>query len=252
MKSQLLIREFARLTGVTVRTLRYYDAIGLLRPSGRRPNGYRVYAPADLFRLQQVVALKFLGFALGEIRRILAQRGLSAAKSFRAQAEIISEEVRRLERASRIILQVNKALAKGKTLDWQKIIAIIKEMQMDEDTKKGWAEKFFTPVEMEEFREIGRKYTPAEMAAYEKRWTTLIEEVKANLEAEPASDLAQDLARRWQTLLDEGYGAHPDLKKRIGEAYKGGAVPAEYRTFGPEVWNFIARAMNARKDRKKG
>jgi DNA-binding transcriptional MerR regulator len=251
MKSQLLVREFARLTGVTARTLHYYDAIGLLRPSGRRPNGYRVYAPADLFRLQQIVALKFLGFSLAETRRILGQKGLSVARSFRVQAEIISEEINRLERAGRIIQGVNRAMAEGKTLDWQEIIDIIKEIQMDKDTKKGWAEKFFTPEEMRESQEIGRKFTPDEMAAYQKRWAALIEEVKTNVGADPASTGAQDLARRWQALLDEGYGEHPNLKKRIGEAYQSGAIPADYRTFGPDVWNFIARAMRARKSQKK-
>ncbi|MCK7478369.1 MAG: MerR family transcriptional regulator [Candidatus Moduliflexus flocculans] len=71
MKNRYLVREFAKLTRVTVRTLHYYDQIGLLEPSFERPNGYRVYTDADLLKLQQIVTLKFMGFSLDEIRRLL-------------------------------------------------------------------------------------------------------------------------------------------------------------------------------------
>jgi hypothetical protein len=118
-------------------------------------------------------------------------------------------------------------------------------IQMGEDVKKGWHEKFFTEAELKEFQEVGKKYTPKMMTAYQNRWTALIEEVKANIGLAPESDKAQDLGRRWKALLDEGYGDHPQLKARIGEAYKAGAVPQEYRFFGPEVLDFIKKVQAA-------
>ncbi|MBC8076991.1 MAG: MerR family transcriptional regulator, partial [Chloroflexales bacterium] len=57
------VQEFARLAGVTVRTLHFYDEAGLLAPSGRSDSGHRRYRPHDLLRLQQIVTLKRLGFA---------------------------------------------------------------------------------------------------------------------------------------------------------------------------------------------
>ena len=56
-KTGYLIREFAKLTRVTVRTLRYYDQIGLLKPSFERPNGYRVYTDADLLKLLNMLCI---------------------------------------------------------------------------------------------------------------------------------------------------------------------------------------------------
>lgn len=251
MKDQYLIKEFAALTGTTVRTLHHYDQIGLLRPSGRRPNGYRVYTRADLLRLEQVVALRFLGLSLKEIKRILGSPALTLEKSLKVQAGIIAEEVRRLEGAGRALRQVFGQLEKGKKADFNKVIMIIKEIQMDEEKKKNWAERFFTPEEMAEFKEIGKGYNPDRMEAYQKKWAALIEEVKGNLGTDPAGPLGQELARRWQALFNEAYGKHPDLKKRIGEAYRSGAVPAEYQTFGPEVWEFISRAISALKKEDK-
>jgi DNA-binding transcriptional MerR regulator len=245
MKDQHLIKEFAVLTGTTVRTLHHYDQIGLLRPSGRRPNGYRVYTQTDLLRLEQIVALRFLGLSLREVKRILDSPALTLKKSLKVQAGIIAEEARRLEGAGRALRQVFGQLEKGEKADFNKVITIIKEIQMDEEKKKNWAERFFTPEEMAEFKQIGKGYTPGQMEAYQKKWAALIEEVKSNLGTDPAGPLGQELARRWQALFNEAYGKHPDLKKRIGEAYRSGAMPAEYQTFGPGVWEFISRAISA-------
>jgi DNA-binding transcriptional MerR regulator len=245
MKTQYLIKEFATLTGTTVRTLHHYDQIGLLRPSGRRPNGYRVYTQDDLLRLEQIIALKFLGLSLREIGRILKSPALTVEKSLRVQAGIIAEEARRLEGAARAVRQVIKQLETGKKVDIRKVIKIIQEIQMSEETKKNWAERFYTPEEMKEFEEIGRGYTPEQLEAYQKKWAALIEEVKSNLGSDPTLPVGQDLARRWQALFDEAYGGRPNLRKRIGEAYRSGAVPAEYQMISPEVWEFISKASSA-------
>jgi DNA-binding transcriptional MerR regulator len=245
MKSQYLIKEFAALTGTTVRTLHHYDQIELLRPSGRRPNGYRVYTQNDLLRLEQIIALKFLGLSLLEIKRILQSPALTVEKSLRVQAGIIAEEARRLEGAAQAVRQVMGQLETGKKVNFKKVIAIIQEIQMSEEKKRNWADRFYTPEEMEEFKEIGRGYTPKQMEAYQKKWASLIEEVKSNLDTDPTSPVGQDLARRWQALFDEAYGAHPNLRKRIGEAYSSGAVPAEYQMISPEVWEFIGKASSA-------
>ncbi|MEN6561126.1 MAG: MerR family transcriptional regulator [Acidobacteriota bacterium] len=245
-----LIREFARLTRVTVRTLHYYDQIGLLKPSFERPNGYRVYTDADLLRLQQIVTLKFMGFSLDEIGRLLASRGYQAVKSLKVQAEAVRDEIARLREASRAIDQVLARLEKDGRIHREKLIRIMEVIQMGEDVKKGWHEKFFTEAEMKEFAEIGKQYTPEDMDAYQNRWAALIAEVKANLGLDPAGDKAQDLGRRWKTLLDEAYEGHPELKARIGQAYGAGAIPKEDNMIGPEVWGFIKKVQAAAGARK--
>ena len=59
--------EFAKLAGVTIRTIRYYDKIGLLKPTMILENGYRRYCNQDLITLQKILCLKELGFSLEEI-----------------------------------------------------------------------------------------------------------------------------------------------------------------------------------------
>jgi DNA-binding transcriptional MerR regulator len=65
------VGEVSEMTGVTVRTLHHYDEIGLLAPRGRSEAGYRLYAYADLARLQEILVWRALGFSLSEIQSIL-------------------------------------------------------------------------------------------------------------------------------------------------------------------------------------
>ena len=71
MPKLLQIGELGKQTGLSIRTLRYYDEIGLLMPSHRTEAEYRLYSEADIARLQQILSLRQLGFALKEIRQCL-------------------------------------------------------------------------------------------------------------------------------------------------------------------------------------
>jgi DNA-binding transcriptional MerR regulator len=244
-KNGYLVREFAKLTRVTVRTLHYYDQIGLFKPGFERPNGYRVYTDADLLRLQQIVTLKFMGFSLTEIRRLLDGKGYEAVKSLRVQAAAVRDEIARLREASRAIDQVLARLEKDGRIHKQKLIKIMEVIQMGEDVKKGWHEKYFSEADIKKFQDVGKNYSPEAMVAYQDRWAALITEVKANVGLDPASDKAQDLGRRWTELFNEVWGGRPELKTKIAAAYSAGAIPKEHNMIAPEVWDFIKKVHAA-------
>ena len=69
-----LIKEFSIMTNISVRSLHHYDRIGLLKPSKRLSNGYRVYSQFDLLKVQPILALRFLGFSLLVIKEILKKK----------------------------------------------------------------------------------------------------------------------------------------------------------------------------------
>lgn len=243
------VKEFADLANVTVRALHHYDRIGLLRPRRRARNGYRVYAERDLLRLQQTVTLKFMGFRLEEIRRILSRPRFAVSRALAVQAEAVERETQRLARAARALRETAAALDAGGRIDWTRIIKIMEELRMSEQNKQEWTKKFFTEADMKEFEAIGKNYSPEAMKAYEDKWTALIAEVKANLGQDPESPVARELARRWDALFAEAYGGHPELSLKIGQAYQqawktgqdfGGRMP-----FGPEIQEFIAKARKA-------
>jgi DNA-binding transcriptional MerR regulator len=85
------IKDLGKLTGVSVQTLHHYDRIDLLKPSLRLSNGYRVYSEKDLLRLQQIIALKFFGFELSQIKALLAGCA-GAIEHFSVQAKLLEQK----------------------------------------------------------------------------------------------------------------------------------------------------------------
>ena len=90
------IQEAARLTGVTERTLRYYDRIGLLHPSGMTESGYRLYDEDALRRLQQILFFRELGFPLAQIREIMDSPGYDMNEALRRHRLLLIAERDRL------------------------------------------------------------------------------------------------------------------------------------------------------------
>src|SRR5262245_35041121 len=98
------IKDFSALTGVSVRTLHHYDRLGLLRPP-RAKSGYRLYSTGDFAVLEQIVALKFIGVALRDIKRLLRSDRRELKGVLAAQQVVLEEKRRRLDLAIAVIRQ---------------------------------------------------------------------------------------------------------------------------------------------------
>ena len=114
-------REFADLTGVTVRTLHHYDRLGLLKPSRYTRAGYRLYCERDFARLEQIVTLKFIGFSLKEIKNILNHSSSDLATALRQQREAIEEKRSRLELAIQAIQRAEYVIATSEESGWESV-----------------------------------------------------------------------------------------------------------------------------------
>lgn len=88
----MLIHELVKLSGVSARALRYYDEIGLLKPSEVGDNGYRYYAQADIDRLQQIVFYKELDFKLEAIKEILDAPDFTVQRALKQQYKLIGHK----------------------------------------------------------------------------------------------------------------------------------------------------------------
>ncbi len=102
--------ELANLTGVTPRTIRYYDQRGLLKPESRNAEGYRLYGSDALLRMQRITMLKFAGFSLGEIRdalEVTEQESLWQLLS--DQKQLITQRVEQLEEIINLLDELSQA-----------------------------------------------------------------------------------------------------------------------------------------------
>ena len=84
------VNEVSKLTGVSIRTLQYYDTIGLLKPDGYTASGYRLYDDTALERLQQILLFKELEFPLKEIKRIIDAPDFDRDKALSQQIELLT------------------------------------------------------------------------------------------------------------------------------------------------------------------
>jgi DNA-binding transcriptional MerR regulator len=233
-------QEFAAMAGVTVRALHHYDRLGLLRP-GRSRAGYRVYRERDLERLEQIVALKFLGLPLKQIRELLDRDGRDLRAALRAQRTALEEKRRMLDRAIQALgdaeQQPTPALLK-------KIIEVI---DMQDNT--NWAEKYYSPEARAKIDARRQEWTPELQAQATKDWSELIADVEKAVGEDPASDRVQALASRWRKLVEGFTGGDAEVSAGLRKLYADQANwPGDFQQrmkpfMKQEVWELMARAM---------
>jgi DNA-binding transcriptional MerR regulator len=197
------IHEFAELAGVTVKALHHYDRLGLLKPK-RTDGGYRMYAERDLERLEQIIALKFLGIPLKQIKIVLDRPALKLPDTLRLQRKALEERQQLLSRAIRAIRLAEDALETGKATEpaiLKRIIEVI-EMQNEIDVMK----KYYGTEEAWEKRRRFYEQGPS------REWRELYRDVAAALGEDPAGEVAQALADRWLKLGLRAYNGEPEFQ----------------------------------------
>jgi MerR family transcriptional regulator, thiopeptide resistance regulator len=213
--------EFAKRAGVTVRALHHYDRLGLLKPSGRTDAGYRFYTDRDLVRLEQIVALKFIGFPLTKIRDLLNRkdrdrRELDLSEMLRQQRQIIAEKRDHLDRAVRAIERAEQVVALGQKSDWEPFRKIIEVIQMQK--RKDWMKKYYTEVQL---ADLGKRWSPEVQAEAERGWAALARDTEQAIARgeDPAGAAGQELAAKRRELLRQFTGGDPEMEKNLQKLY---------------------------------
>lgn len=131
----MTVGEAAKKTGVTVRTLQYYDKEGLLSPSAESEGGRRLYTDKDLVILHQIISLKSLGFSLDDIkhRLIPLETPIDVATALTEQADSIREKIEQLTASLTAIERLKEEVLQMQTVDFKKYADIIVNLQMKND-----------------------------------------------------------------------------------------------------------------------
>ncbi|NMA58532.1 methyltransferase domain-containing protein [Clostridium cochlearium] len=132
--------QFAKKAGVTLRTLRYYDKIGLLKPTSYNELGHRLYTKEDFGNLQKILTLKFIGLSLEEIGDIMKYDLISKGfkKSLEIQKEIIEEKARQMQNIVKAIDETLNMMEDDDKVNWDKFINIISLINED----KKWIKQY--------------------------------------------------------------------------------------------------------------
>lgn len=200
------IKEMSDLTQTSVRMLRHYDKIGLLKPSYRAANGYRYYTAQDLAKLQQIIALKYFGFSLNSIEAIL-QKHDNVYAHLQAQQQVVKSKHMQLQRVDDALGEILKSLSPNETPNWQDLTILIERYRMTESLrnklKSSWAGKELDEAQFEEYLSMYEQF-PAEFAMRDK----LIAQLNNNEFGDPSGPdgerymaMVYDLGRKTKALL---------------------------------------------------
>lgn len=243
------IQAFAELAGVTVRTLHHYDRLGLLVPQ-RCPganradaSGYRLYTAADLERLEQIVALRFLGFPLRQIQALLVGQALPLKQALRLQQSLLRQKRQQLDRALAAIQTSLAAARPSPTL----LKTILQELTMSSNQQE-WTDKYYSEAAKAKIAARAPSFTPAMQVTASRQWAELVAEVEAALGEDPTSPKVQALAARWIKLAEGFTQRDPEVTAGLKKVWADrqnwpSDMQQQAAPFRPAVMEFIRKVM---------
>lgn len=129
--------EFARLAHISVRTVRYYDKLNILKPSYVTDSGARFYTEDDLVRLQQILLLKYLGFSLDDIRTLTVEDSdyHMLRHSLELQLKLVRDKIEQMQMVEQAIEETTNAIASNLNVDWSQMLHLIHLTNMESSLK---------------------------------------------------------------------------------------------------------------------
>lgn len=130
------IGEVARLANISVRTLHYYDAVGLLVPTGRSDSGYRLYSHTDLERLQQILFYKALDFPLKDIQRIMTDSAFDRYQALLEQRDLIASKSGQLKAVLELIEKTIDEMNEERTMNKEEMFEVFGDFDPEKYEKE--------------------------------------------------------------------------------------------------------------------
>ncbi|MFO7172256.1 MAG: MerR family transcriptional regulator [Bacillota bacterium] len=244
------VKAVAEMAGVSVRTLHYYDEIGLLRPAKVTAAGYRLYTDADLERLQQVLFFRELGLSLREIRAILDRPDFDRREALRRHRGVLVQQQERIRRLIQTIDRTLAAMEGGEPVAGKDLFDGFDPSQYEEEARRRWGHT----REYQESTERTRRYTQADWEVIKAEGKEILEGLAALLDRDPADPEVQNWIRRHhQHINSRFYTCSPEVYRGLADLYvTDERFTAFWERIRPGMAQFMRAAMHAYCDRLEG
>ncbi|PHA80377.1 MerR family transcriptional regulator [Bacillus pseudomycoides] len=205
------INKVGELTGVTVRTLRYYDQIGLLKPASKTEGGHRLYTNEEIKKLQQVQFLKKVGFPLHEIKNMLASSAWDWSDSLKSQLSFVIKEQENLKKIELSLREMIHGIAIEGEENWIAIQKIMQLSSKDKEIQQYYRESVFKDREIKLWEKVPNMTSDS---CDSLEWIALIGQLKRYMEDGPKAPKVQNIIRRMdEKRLEEFEGEDEFLDK---------------------------------------
>ena len=212
----MTVNEVSKLTGVSIRTLQYYDKIGLLHPANYTEAGYRLYDDAALETLQQILLFRELEFSLKDIKEIISSPDFDRSKALEQQIELLKLKKEHIENLIDLALGIKAIGVKPLKFD------AFDTRKIDEYAAQAKAAWGTTPA-YKEYEEKSKGRTKEDNLKIHQGMIDIFGEFGQIRNTDPASEEAQEMVKKLQDYITEHmYTCTKEILGGLGMMYGGG------------------------------
>ena len=206
-------KELADIAGISVRTLHYYDTIGLLSPEIDRENGYRNYSDQDVSTLQQILFFRQLNFKLTQIKDILNSPKYHQTEALLEQKDIILKEQTRLNNILKLIDKTIQAERGEITMTNEEKFSGVdfSHNPYEQEAREKWGDEKVEQAN-QNLKKMGAKEA-------EREFDEIYIQLADLRHLDPESDAAQQEIGKWYDFLNKVGEYTPEMFKNLGEMY---------------------------------
>lgn len=244
MDKQMTVGELAKIAHITVRTLQYYDKIGLLKPTSISKGGRRLYGIHNITILHQIITLKSLGLTLDEIKKRIVpiNTNKDVTRMLSRQSNLIREQISKANKILESIEMITSDIEELNTVDWSKYSNMVKLIQ--ENNESFWVVKFLDNDMLENITQIHEQYSEEELPS---DWLVrCMKKAKSLLDlgVTPDGEEAQNLALEMWTMVEKYSNGEPEMIRKLYSFYSvSDQWPKEYSDIQKETRVFLEKSI---------
>lgn len=243
---QYTVSEIAELAGVSVRTLHYYDEIGLLKPTGVKSNGYRVYEEPEIERLQQILFFRELDFPLEKIRKIMSSADYDTPRVLEEQKALLVLKRNRLDNLIITINKTLKSMKEGKHMSNDDKFSAFNDptyLHHKDEAEKRWGKTDAYKQSMERVE----KMSSDDLKRLKYEGDEINQAVAELMQSGSAidSEEVQFQIKRHFIMISNFYEPNAEMYKGLGQMYvQDPRFGIHYESVAPGLAAFMSQAMD--------
>lgn len=233
------VGELAELTGLSIRTLRYYDQIKLFSPSEYTDSGHRRYAHTDLQKLHKILVLKQMGLSLEEVQGLIVyEKNNSILDTIDKQIDRIHEDIKVQQQLLRQLQEVKGELVNKENISVEELTSLFELMKMNRS-------KYFTDSQLEEMRRYYSQVDKDSLKESEKEFYLLLTKLRTEKEqgTSPKDKIVQELARKWKSITSSFSNGNTEIERNAESFYAENPNAAMHYGLDADLYLYIKEAL---------
>lgn len=239
------IKKLATAAGVSVRTLHYYDDIGLLKPSEVGDNGYRYYGEPELLRLQQILFFRELEFPLEKIQMSLDSPGFNNLEALRNHRQVLLKQKKRMSRLIKTVDQTITSMQKGESMTANDLYGGFTKQQMEEyqaEAEQRWG----TTDAYKQSVQRTKNWTKAQYKKVFDESSEITLKLSRLMDKSVNDPSVQELVKAHRNNINNFYDVSDEIYRGLAEMYVADPrFSKNYDDVSPGLSKFISEAMIA-------